>query len=170
MKLVWLDLEMTGLDVKKEVIIEVAATITDMDFNNLGSYHSIIKQDQKYLDNMDEWNTNQHTKTGLVAQIPKGIEPQEVENQLCDFVKKHLGDEPAVLAGNSIWQDRRFIEVHMPKFYQLLHYRMLDVTAWKLIFKEKFGKEYQKKETHRAVDDIQESIDELKFYLSELKN
>lgn len=169
MKLVWLDLEMTGLDVKKEVIIEVAATITDMDFKAIDSYHAVLKQDQKYLDNMDEWNTNQHTKTGLVDQIPKGKDPKVAENELCTFVKKHLGDEPVVLAGNSIWQDRRFIEAHMPEFYQMLHYRMLDVTAWKLIFKEKYKKEYEKKETHRAEDDIQESIDELKFYMEMIK-
>ena len=169
MHLVWLDLEMTGLDVKKEVIIEVAATITDMDFKAIDSYHAVLKQDQKYLDNMDEWNTNQHTKTGLVDQVPKGKDPALAEKELCEFVKKQLGEEPVVLAGNSIWQDRRFIEAHMPEFYKLLHYRMLDVTAWKLIFKEKYKKEYEKKESHRAEDDIQESIDELKFYMEMIK-
>lgn len=170
MKLVWLDLEMSGLDVKKEVIIEVAAVVTDFDFKEEGDYHAILKQDQKYIDGMDDWNTNQHTKTGLIAQIPNGKDPKLVENELCEFIKKHLGEEPVVLAGNSIWQDRRFIENHMPKFYKMLHYRMLDVTAWKLIFKEKYKTEYEKKDAHRAVDDIHESINELKFYMQSIKN
>jgi oligoribonuclease len=165
-KIVWLDMEMTGLDVEKEVPIEVAAIVTDWQFKELDIYHSIIRQPQAYLDAMDEWNKRQHKLTGLVDLIPGGKEPAVVDEELSGLVRQHFGTERAVLAGNSIGQDRLFIRKYMPKIEATLHYRMLDVTAWKVVFNERFERRFKKKEGHRALDDIRESIEELKFYLS----
>jgi oligoribonuclease len=164
-QLFWLDMEMTGLDVEKEVPIEVAAVVTDWELNVLDSYHTVIKQPQKYIDAMDDWNTKHHGESGLTALIPSGKEPALVDAELADFVHKHFGDERAVLSGNSISQDRLFVRKYMPKVEARLHYRMLDVTAWKVVFNGKFDLKFKKKDGHRALDDIQESIAELKFYM-----
>ena len=164
-KLLWIDLEMTGLDVEKERIIELAAIVTDMEFNVLDEYQSVVKQDQKFLDAMDEWNTNQHTKSGLVEKIPTAPEETKVEADVCAIVKKHFPEGGAVLSGNSIGQDRKFIDRYMKDLSSLLHYRMLDVTSWKILMGPKFGVTYEKKESHRALDDIRESIGELKTFV-----
>lgn len=163
--LFWLDLEMTGLNVEKEVVIECAAVVTDMNFNSLATYHSVIKQPQKYLDGMDDWNKKHHKESGLTDQVPKGKDPLVVEDELCVLLDRHFKKERAIIAGNSIAQDRLFIDKYFKKFAARLHYRMLDVSSWKIIFKEKFNTSYEKKNAHRASDDIQESINELKFYL-----
>ncbi len=164
--LLWIDLEMTGLDVDKEVIIEVAAIVTDLDFNTLDTYTSVVKQPQHYIDDMDKWNTSHHQKSGLTAQIPNGESPIIVEEKLCQFVSRHFpGDTPVILAGNSIGQDRKFIDKYFTRLSDRLHYRLLDVTAWKIIFEGKYGKSYKKEDSHRALDDIKESIGELKFYM-----
>ncbi len=164
-KLLWIDMEMTGLDVNKERIIEVAAIVTDMDFNELDKYESIVFQEPRFIDNMDEWNTQHHTDSGLVDKIPSAPKQENVEGQLCELVEKHFAEEPAILAGNSIGQDRKFIDAYMPNLASKLHYRMLDVTAWKLIMGPKFQVTYDKKESHRALEDIQESIAELKTFV-----
>ena len=169
-KLFWIDLEMTGLDVEKEVIIEAAAVITDLKFNTLGQYHAIVKQPQKYLDAMDDWNKTHHKASGLVDKIPEGKEPQVVEQELINFINKsYSADEKPVLCGNSISQDRLFITKYWAKLNQRLHYRMLDVSSWKIVMNTIYQKVYHKNNTHRAVDDILESIGELKFYLSFFK-
>ena len=167
-KLLWIDMEMTGLDVEQEVIIEVAAIVTDNDFREIDTFEAVVKQPQKYLDEMDEWNTEHHTKSGLKAKVPFGSDPEVVEARLIDFVKKNFPDprERPTLAGNSIHQDRLFIEKHMPRFAERLHYRMLDVSSWKIIFREKFGFKYSKHNNHRALDDVRESIQELRAYLN----
>jgi len=165
-KILWIDLEMTGLDVEKEVILEVGAVITDLEFNALADYHAIVKQPQIYLDNMDDWNTQHHGDSGLVAQIPFGKEPELVERELIELVQLHFADERPVLAGNSIHQDKLFIHRHFKKLASKLHYRMLDVSSFKIIFQAKYQKSFEKKDQHRAVDDIYESIAELKYYLS----
>jgi oligoribonuclease len=164
-KLLWLDMEMTGLDVEREVVIEVAAIVTDYNFKEIAIYHSIIKQPQSFIDGMDEWNTSHHGASGLTAQIASGRMPSLVEADLIAFIDTHMGPEPAVLAGNSIGQDRLFINRHFPKLAARLHYRMMDVTAWKIMMTERFGLKYQKKGAHRAIDDIRESISEMEFYL-----
>ena len=169
-KLLWLDMEMTGLNVDKEVPIEIGAIVTAWDLEPIEDYHAIIKQPQKYLDAMDDWNKKHHGESGLVAMIPKGKEPSVVEAELCAFVKKHFGDDPAILAGNSISQDRLFIAKYLPKLNALLHYRMMDVTAWKIVMQAKYNAKFDKKNPHRAVDDIKESIAEFKYYLGFLKN
>ena len=165
-KLFWIDMEMTGLDVKKEVIIEVAAIITDFDFQELDQFETIVRQPPKYLDNMDAWNTEHHKKSGLTAKVPQGMEPDLVEAKLVDLVKKHFPDSKTrpMLAGNSIAQDRLFIDKYMPLFAERLHYRVVDVSSWKVIINKKFNFVFRKSNNHRALDDIRESIEELKAY------
>jgi oligoribonuclease len=164
-KLLWIDMEMTGLDVTREVIIEAAAVVTTFDLDELDTYEAVVQQPQHYLDAMDEWNTKHHGQSGLTARVPTGRPPHDVENDLIEIVARHFPDKKPVLAGNSIAQDRLFIDRHMPRLSAKLHYRMLDVTSWKIVFVEKFGLDYDKKKNHRALDDIRESIGELKFYL-----
>lgn len=173
-KLIWIDLEMTGLDVEKEVIIEAAVIIADYNFKIFDEYETVIKQPQSYLDNMDDWNKKHHKESGLLARIPQGKSPEAVEDDLIRLIKKHWpGDLPKgsrpVLAGNSIMQDRLFINKYFPRVNALLHYRMLDVTSWKIVMNTKYGVRYEKKNSHRALDDIRESIAELKHYISHVK-
>lgn len=165
-RILWLDLEMTGLDVNKEVIIEVAAVITNLQFDTVDTYHSVVKQPQKYIDSMDDWNKTHHKQSGLTDLIPSGKEPEAVEKDLLGILDRYFANERAIIAGNSIAQDRLFIDKYFQKFSSRLHYRMLDVSSWKIILKEIYRKEYKKRNAHRAVDDIYESINELKFYLS----
>jgi oligoribonuclease len=164
-KLLWIDLEMTGLNVDSERIIELAAMITDLDFKELANYHAVIKQEPSFLDSMDDWNKKTHSESGLIDLIPSGKAQKTVENEVLHMISEYFGKEDVVIAGNSISQDRLFIDRYMPELGNRLHYRMLDVSSFKLIFKHKFSKEFQKKNNHRAIDDIKESIEELKFYL-----
>lgn len=167
MNLLWLDFEMTGLDVDKEVIIEVAAIVTDLNLKQKEQYHAIVKQPQHYLDNMDDWNTRQHRESGLVEKVPFGKDPNEVEEGLLKIIKRHIPDhELAILAGNSIAQDRLFIMKHFRKMAERVHYRVLDVTSWKIMFTYNYNIHYEKKKTHRALEDIKESIEELRTFMS----
>lgn len=168
-KLFWIDMEMTGLDVEKEVIIEVGAVVADFNFHIYDTYHAVVTQPQKFLDAMDPWNQSHHRASGLYELIPNGKTPDVVENNLIELLDIHFAKEKAVLAGNSIGQDRLFLNKYFKKFSARLHYRMLDVTSWKLIFNHAYKITYTKKGTHRAIDDIRESMDELKFYLSHIK-
>lgn len=173
-KLIWIDLEMTGLDVEKEVIIECAVIITDYNFRIFDEYETVVKQPQVYLDRMDDWNKKHHGESGLIKKVPFGQTPETVENELIQLTKKYWpGDLPKgqrpVLAGNSIMQDRLFINKYLPKFAGLLHYRMLDVTSWKIVMNTKYGIRHEKRNSHRALDDIKESISELRHYMSFLK-
>jgi oligoribonuclease len=165
-KLLWVDMEMTGLDVNIEVPIEIAGIITDWKFQPLSTYHTIIKQPAKYLDAMDDWNQKHHRESGLLALIPSGTAPPVVDQEFAAWIGEHFGSERPILAGNSINQDRLFIRKYMPLTEAKLHYRMLDVTSWKIVFNGLYGKKYKKQEPHRALEDIRESIDEFKFYLS----
>lgn len=167
-KIFWIDLEMTGLDPEKEVIIEVAVIITDLDFAELEQYHAIVKQPQSFLDNMDQWNTKTHKETGLIQKVPTGKLPSQVEDDLIGLAQKYFQKNEVIIAGNSIHQDRLFIKKHFSRFNEILNYRMLDITSWKLILKHKFGQEFKKQNTHRALDDIRESIKEFQFYLQNI--
>ena len=162
-KLLWIDMEMTGLNVEKERIIEVAAIITDIKFNKLDRFESVIHQPQNFIDAMDEWNQNQHSKSGLIDKIASAPPIEKIETDLCELTKKHFS-EPAILAGNSIGQDRKFIDSYMKNLSSLLHYRMLDVTAWKIIMNSKYKVTFEKTDTHRALEDIEESILEMKAF------
>ncbi|OFZ13428.1 MAG: oligoribonuclease [Bdellovibrionales bacterium RBG_16_40_8] len=170
-KLLWIDMEMTGLDVDKEVIIEVATSITNTKLEALGQYHSIVKQPQHYLDNMDAWNKKHHKESGLVDLIPSGKDLEVVEAELLKLIDKHFEPkERVILAGNSIGQDRLFINKYFKKISERLHYRMLDVSAFKIVFNNFYQISYAKPKTrHRATIDIEESINEFKKYLSFIK-
>ncbi|MCB0342227.1 MAG: oligoribonuclease [Pseudobdellovibrionaceae bacterium] len=170
-KILWIDMEMTGLNVEKEVPIEIAAVITDINLEPIDTYHTVIRQPQEYLDAMDDWNKDHHGKSGLTERVPFGKKPEVVEQELIALVNRHFPEngDPPVLAGNSIAQDRAFLNRYMPKFAEGLHYRMLDVTAWKLVFNNFFEIKYEKGDAaHRAIEDIQQSINELKFYLDHI--
>ncbi|MEQ1877988.1 MAG: oligoribonuclease, partial [Bdellovibrionia bacterium] len=164
----WVDMEMTGLDVTKEVPIEIAVVVTDLDLKELDTYHAVVRQEQKYLDSMDDWNKSHHKESGLTALIPNGKDPAAVEKDLIGLLDKHWKDERAVIAGNSIAQDRLFINRYFKSFANKLHYRMLDVTSWKIMMNAKYNVVYQKRNAHRAVDDIKESIEEMRLYLSKI--
>jgi oligoribonuclease len=170
-RLLWVDLEMTGLDPEQHVITEVAVEVTDWDFKTLGTYEAIIFHPDDVLDRANEWTKQQEIKSGLFDEVRKNGRPeQEVQQELAAFIREHFGDEPAVLAGNSIHQDRRFIRQWWPDVEALLHYRMLDVTGWKVVLEGKYGVRFQKQEQHRAAADIRESITELEFYLQWLRD
>lgn len=172
-KLLWVDLEMTGLDVQKDVILEVAAEITDFDFTTLGSYEARVRQRRDIV--VDRLQKNiwyrdfPENRDDFINKLSEATPAKQVENELIAFVEKHFGTEPAVLAGNSIHNDRNFIKQWWPEFDLRLHYRMLDVSALKVLMQGKYAVEFEKKEVHRAFDDIQASIAELQFYLEWLR-
>jgi oligoribonuclease len=169
-KLLWIDLEMTGLDSQKDVIIEVACEVTDFDFKTLASYEAIIKHPDEMLDGMNEWSKNQHAASGLTERIKtEGRDEKEVVHELVGFISAQFGDEPAILAGNSIHNDRNFIRRWWPEVEETLHYRMLDVSSFKILMQAKYSVEFAKKDVHRAFDDIQASIAELQYYIESLK-
>ncbi|MBR3236415.1 oligoribonuclease [Candidatus Saccharibacteria bacterium] len=170
-KLLWVDLEMTGLDPEKDQILEVAAIATDMDLNEIANYQAIVKVPESLMDERmvgEFWEKNNKSRDALKAQNKDGKPVKEIEQELLDFINQNC-DKELYLAGNSIHQDRRFIEKEMPTLNSKLHYRMLDVSAWKIYFENALGKKFIKPENHRALDDINGSIEELKWYLTFLK-
>ncbi|MEY4615207.1 MAG: hypothetical protein RJB66_167 [Pseudomonadota bacterium] len=171
-RLLWIDLEMTGLDVNKEVIIECAAIVTDLKLNPIESYEQVVQQPKMYLDKMDDWNKQHHGKSGLTSKVPFGKASHLVEEDLLKLIERHWiheEDRRAIICGNSISQDRLFISKYWPDLDKKLHYRMMDVSSWKLMFYQKYNVKFDKSEKHRALDDIQESINELKHYLQFVK-
>lgn len=168
-KLLWMDLEMTGLDTEKDVILEVAAEVTDFKFKTLASYEAIVKQDkQTVIDRMQKniwWKDYPENRDEFVRKMDGGKSAGQVEQELIELIEQQFGSEPAVLAGNSIHNDRAFIKKWWPELDLKLHYRMLDVSAWKVFMQGRYGVQFEKKEVHRAFDDIQASIAELQHYL-----
>lgn len=170
-RILWVDLEMTGLDADKDKILEVAAIVTDWDFKELASYQTVIHHSNRVLKNMNEWSVAQHGASGLTERVRESNMSQKAaEDILLSFIAEHFEpDTPVLLGGNSIHMDRRFITKHWPRLDAKLHYRMLDVSAWKVVFEGKFGKKFTKPEAHRALDDIRGSIEELRYYLGKTK-
>lgn len=174
--ILWIDLEMTGLDPIEDRIMEVAAIVTDWDFNEIASYEAVVKVGPRLVERRMKleakfWDANPEARDGLVKQnLEKGRSGRVIENELLAFVEKYFEkDTPVLLAGNSIHQDRRFIANEWSRLDAKLHYRMLDVSAWKVVFEGKFGKKFAKPGEHRALGDIRGSIMELQYYLTKLK-
>jgi oligoribonuclease len=172
-KLFWVDLEMTGLDASQDVILEVAAEVTDFSFNTLETYEAIVQHPAELvLDRMQKntwWQNYPANRDEFVRKTVDGKPTHVIESELVALIEKHFGDEPAVLAGNSIHSDRAFIRQWWRALDLKLHYRMLDVSAWKVFMQGAYGVEYEKKDVHRAFDDIQASIAELNYYLEWFK-
>ena len=168
-----MDLEMTGLDPVLDRILEVGAVITDWDYNEIARYEAVKKVGPRLMKQRmvgDFWDSYPAVRDALMAQNMAGKNGRTVENELLGFINEHIGSEEKVLlAGNSIHQDRRFISNEWPRLDERLHYRMLDVSAWKVVFEGKYKKKFAKPEAHRAIEDIQGSIEELKYYLKKIK-
>ncbi len=165
---------MTGLDAENDVILEVAAEITDFEFKTLASYESIVQQPREVVvQRMQKniwWADFPANRDEFVRKMDSGKPSSQVEQELITLIGQQFGNEPAVLAGNSIHNDRNFIKQHWPQFDLKLHYRMLDVSAWKVLMQAKYDVQFEKKEVHRAFDDIQASIAELQHYLEWFKH
>lgn len=161
---------MTGLNPEQDRILEVAAIATGWDFAELGTWEAVQHVDPDRVRQRmvgDFWEKFAHVREALIAQNETGSQVEEVENQLIAFVNEHFpADELVVLAGNSIHQDRKFIDREWPRLAKRLHYRMLDVSSWKLVMQGKYGVTHRKGEAHRALDDIRESMAELADYTS----
>lgn len=169
--LLWMDLEMTGLDPEKDRILEVAAIATDWKFNEIAKYTAVVKVDEELMKERmvgDFWEKNRESYEGLIAQNEQGKDVDEVERELLRLIEKNFGNT-VYLAGNSIHQDRKFIDREWKKLGAKLHYRMLDVSAWKVYFEHGLKKKFVKRDLHRAWDDINGSIEELKWYLEFVK-
>ncbi|MBR3052459.1 oligoribonuclease [Candidatus Saccharibacteria bacterium] len=170
-KLLWMDLEMTGLVPGVDKILEVAVIATDMKLETVATYEAVVKVDDELMKKRmvgEFWEKNAKARDGLMEQNASGKLVGEVEKELLEFIDKNCTKE-VYLAGNSIHQDRKFIEKEMPELDRRLHYRMLDVSAWKIYFEKALSKKFVKPENHRALDDINGSIEELKWYLTFLK-
>lgn len=170
--LLWMDLEMTGLDPLQDRIMEVAAIATDWQFSEMATYEATIKvDDQLIAERMvgDFWQKFALVHDTLVANNIDGRDVALIEDELLDFVVSNFDGDNVILAGNSIHQDRKFIDREWPRLASKLHYRMLDVSAFKLVFEGKYRKKFAKPENHRALDDIRGSIEELKYYLARVR-
>lgn len=167
--LAWLDMEMTGLDADKERIIEVAMIITDSDLNVLAqSPILVVHQSDELLAAMDEWNTATHTRTGLVDRVKaSALSEADVEAQMLAFMQQYVPEKTSPMCGNSVHQDRRFMQKYMPKLEAYFHYRNLDVSTLKELAKRwhpEVAKGVVKKGAHQALADIEESIEEMRYY------
>lgn len=167
--LIWLDMEMTGLDPDRDRVIEIAMVATDSTLNALAeSPVVVVHQPDAVLDAMDDWNKNTHGKSGLIAKVKSSaIDEAEVEAQCLDFLKRHVPAGKSPMCGNSICQDRRFMARYMPKLEAWFHYRNLDVSTLKELckrWKPEIAKGVKKGGKHEALADIYESIEELKYY------
>ncbi len=167
--LIWIDLEMTGLDPERDVILEIAAVITDSDLNLIAEGIGMaVFQPEEELAKMDSWNLKHHSQSGLLAEVRQSkVFLEEAEAVIYDFVSSHTEPKKSPLCGNSISQDRNFLKHYMPTLESHFHYRNIDVSSvkelvrrWAPVLRAKM----KKKNAHRALDDILESIAELNFY------
>ncbi len=171
-EMVWIDLEMTGLDISRESIIEIATVVTDGELNIIATGPNLaISVSEDLLSNMDEWNTTHHHASGLVDRVRnEGVSLGEAIRQTCDFLREYIEPGAAPLCGNSVHNDRAFLAKEMPEVLDMLHYRLIDVSTIKELANRWYPEvpRYEKKEAHRALDDILESIEELKFHRANL--
>ena len=166
--LVCIDLEMTGLDPETERIIEVATLVTDADLNLIAEGPNlIISQSKELLDSMDEWNQNQHGSSGLIQEVIKSdITEQIAEIETLDFISKYVEEKVSPMCGNTVSHDRRFLSKYMPRLEAYFNYRHIDVSSFKEVAVRWMNEAqvYEKKGSHRALGDIKESLEELRFY------
>ena len=167
--LIWMDLEMTGLEPDTDVIIEMATIVTDAELNVLAEGPSlVIHQPDEIMDNMGEWCTRQHGQSGLTQRVKEStLSLAEAEKQTIDFLLPYIEKGVSPLCGNSIGQDRRFLNRYMPELENLCHYRNIDVSTLKELAKRwrpDVAAGVVKKGSHLALDDIRDSITELKHY------
>jgi oligoribonuclease len=159
---------MTGLNIEKESIIEIATIITDGELNILAHGPNVaITVDESLIEGMDDWNTTHHFESGLVDRIRnQGVSLTDAEEMTLDFLKKWVDPNTAPLCGNSVWNDRRFLEKEMPMVAEYLHYRMIDVSTIKELARRWYPEvdKYPKKGAHLALDDIIESVEELEYF------
>ena len=167
--LIWIDMEMSGLNVEEDKILEIAVIVTDPDLKVIAEGPVlVVHQEDNILDKMDAWNTSTHNKTGLVDKVKQSkLNESMVENQVIDFLKKYVNKNTSPMCGNSICQDRRFMAKHMPNLENFFHYRNLDVSVFKELakrWKPELIEGFKKAGKHEALADIMESIEELKYY------
>jgi len=168
-RLIWIDLEMTGLDTDQDRIIEIATIVTDENLNILAEGPVLaIHQPDIVLNAMDEWNTRQHGQSGLIQRVRRStLTAQDAEQQTLEFLKKWVDAKKSPMCGNSICQDRRFMHRLMPELEQFFHYRNLDVSSVKELarrWRPEIMDGLKKEASHLAMDDIRDSIRELKYY------
>lgn len=166
--LIWMDLEMSGLDPERCQILEIASIVTDGDLNVIAQGPDlVVHQPDSVLEAMDAWCTEHHGKSGLTAAVRAStLSLEEAENETLAFLQRYCPAGKCPLAGNSVWQDRRFIDAYLPRLGSFLHYRTVDVSTLKELVRRWYPEVSapKKTETHRALDDIRESIEELLFY------
>ena len=162
-------MEMTGLDPERDRVLELAAIATDWNLEEIATWTAAVKQaGAEELMRGEFWDKNKSLRETLLAESAAGKSEREVEKELVEFVKEYFvldRSRPIYIAGNSVHQDRKFLERYLPEVDKMFHYRLLDVSAWKIMFMHKYRQKVQKPETHRALDDIKGSIEELRTYL-----
>ncbi|HUC96423.1 MAG TPA: oligoribonuclease [Candidatus Saccharimonadales bacterium] len=174
-RILWVDLEMTGLSPTDDLILEVAAIATDWDFKELDAYHGTVKNKVSTIKERmaiysSFWDFQSDSKDALLKQNQDGKSIKIIEHELLEFIDKNFKvGVPVLLGGSSVHVDRRFIIDKWPKVDARLHYRMLDVSAWKVVFEGKYKEKFAKPNAHRALSDIRGSIAELQYYLAKLK-
>ena len=166
--IVWIDMEMTGLDPEQAVIVEIATVITDGDLNIVAEGPELaINHPACVLENMDPWSREHHEESGLLKRIMDSeIDTPKAEKATLDFLKLHCIEGESPLAGNSVGQDRRFMYKYMPELESFLHHRIVDVSSFKEMARRWYPElaHYEKEHAHTALSDIRESINELKYY------
>jgi len=171
--LIWIDLEMTGLNTDTDQIIEIATIVTDAHLNELAAGPDLtICQPQEIMDGMDEWNTRQHGESGLTKRVlDSQLSMQDAEKQTIVFLEEYVNGGVSPMCGNSICQDRRFLARQMPLLEAFFHYRNLDVSTLKILansWAPEIAKGFNKESSHRALADIRDSIAELTYYRQSL--
>ena len=171
-RLVWIDLEMTGLDPDENTIIEIATIVTESDLSIVAEGPSFaIDVGKEELAKMDNWNVKHHTENGLLDRIQSdGVSMENAERQTLEFLKEHSSPGQSPLCGNTIGQDRRFLRRYMPELHDFFHYRSVDVTSIKILARSWYPEvgKWRKNSGHRALDDIRGSIEELSYYRDKL--
>ena len=167
-RILWVDLETTGLDTSDCRILEVAAIVTDGRLNELGLYQGIIHRPEPELRSMNQWCKETHLKSGLIEEVRYSHKSEgEVEKEFKEFIEQYFGNEKAILAGSSVHFDKKFLDAQMPTVSKKLHYRIIDVSSFKETFRilYNYKQDFSKPAKHRALSDLRGSIEEYRCYL-----